>query len=52
MNIHDHGQNDAIEFNLGSWSPVARASRYYIEQITGRELTTIPLPKDEVSDED
>lgn len=49
--IHDNGQNDPIEFDLGSWAPVARASRYYVEQVTGRELTTIPLPKDEVRDE-
>ena len=49
--IHDNGQHDPIEFTLGSWSHVARAAKECIESSTGRELTTIPLPKDEVRDE-
>lgn len=51
MNIHDHGQHDPIEFDLGSWSHVARKAKECIEFEMGRELTNVPLPN-EVSDED
>lgn len=50
MNIHDHGQHDPIEFDLGSWSHVARKAKECIESEMGRELTNVPLPN-EVSDE-
>jgi len=51
MNIHDNGQHDSIEFTLGSWSHVARKAKEYIESATGMELTNVPLPSEEVSDE-
>lgn len=49
--IHDTGQHDPIDFDLGAWSHIARKAKEYIESTTGMELTTVPLPKDEVRDE-
>ena len=43
MNIIDHGENDPIEFNLGSWAPVADKVRECLQQQTGRELTDIEV---------
>lgn len=41
--IHDHGQDDPLQFDLGSWAPVAVKVRESIEEQTGRELTDIEL---------
>lgn len=41
MTIHDHGENDPIPFELGSWAAVAEATRRAIEEKTGRVLTHI-----------
>jgi len=42
MNIHDHGENDPLEFTLGSWAPVAAVVRRELEEQTGRVLTQLP----------
>jgi len=42
MNIHDHGENDPLEFTLGSWAPVAAEAKRAIEEQTGRVLTQLP----------
>jgi hypothetical protein len=39
--VSDHGENDPIPFDLGSWKPVAAKAREAIEQKTGRELTDV-----------
>ncbi len=45
MNISDHGENDPIPFELGSWTAVAEAIKRSIEEQTGRELTDVdPTP--------
>jgi hypothetical protein len=39
--IHDHGENDPIPFELGSWAAVAEATKRAIEEKTGRALTDV-----------
>jgi hypothetical protein len=41
MNIHDHGENDPIEFELGTWRGAADKAREHIEAVMGRELTDV-----------
>ena len=41
--IHDHGENDPIPFDLGSWAPVAAAVRRELEAQTGRALTDVEV---------
>ena len=41
--IHDHGENDPIPFDLGSWAPVADAVRRALEAQTGRALTDVEV---------
>lgn len=43
MTITDHGENDPIPFELGSWAPVADKVREHIEAATGRELTQVEV---------
>jgi len=43
MTITDHGENDALPFELGSWKCVAAATKKYIEAATGRELTDVEI---------
>ena len=39
----DHGNNDPIPFDLGSWQPIAEQVRKHIKDTLGRdELTEIP----------
>lgn len=41
--IHDHGENDPIPFDLGSWTPVADAVRRKLEAQTGKVLTDVEV---------
>ena len=43
MNISDHGENDPIPFDLGSWKPVADKVRESLEEQMDRVLTPIEL---------
>jgi hypothetical protein len=43
MNIQDHGENDAVPFDLGTWSPVAEAIRRDLEKQFGRPLTDVEV---------
>lgn len=45
MNGHiiDHGHDDPIPFELGSWQGVADKVREHIEAKTGRELTDVEV---------
>jgi hypothetical protein len=46
MHVSDHGENDPIPFDLGSWSAVADQARESIESTTRRKLTDIStLPR-------
>lgn len=44
MTITDHGKDDPIPFELGSWQLVADKVREHIEAAMGRELTEIEVP--------
>ncbi len=37
----DHGENDPIPFELGSWAVVAEVTKRAIEERTGRVLTDV-----------
>jgi len=41
--VHDHGENDPIPFDLGSWASVATAVRRELEAQTGRALTDVEV---------
>jgi hypothetical protein len=45
MNITDHGEDDPLPFDLGSWKPVGDEARKVIKELFGRELTEVPEEK-------